>query len=105
MVFWVSNEFFHKQNKKIEDNKTENSLAFIERSVFTDRYCFAKNCYESGKMNKIEYDIYCRWHDWLCKSFDVVPRAFIYLKVDPEISYERIKKEVAMEKIVYRLNI
>ena len=83
---------FISRIKKIEDNKTENGLAFIERSVFTDRYCFAKNCYESGKMNKIEYDIYCRWHDWLCKSFDVAPKAFIYLKVDPEISYQRIKK-------------
>ena len=43
-------------------------------------------------MNKIEYDIYCRWHDWLCGSFDVKPAAFIYLRVEPEVSYERIKK-------------
>lgn len=83
---------FISRIKKVEDSKDTESLAFIERSVYTDRFCFAKNCYESGKMNKIEYDIYCRWHDWLCGSFDVKPAAFIYLRVEPEVSYERIKK-------------
>ena len=83
---------FISRIQKVEEAKKQEPLAFIERSVYTDRYCFAKNCYESGKMNKIEYDIYCRWHDWLLGSFDVAPKAFIYLRVDPEVSYERIKK-------------
>ena len=83
------NSFISRIQKIQNDSK---KVKFIERSVYTDRNCFAKNCYESGKMNKIEYDIYTRWHDWLCKEFKVKPSAFIYLKTDPTVSLERIQK-------------
>ena len=43
-------------------------------------------------MTKIEYDIYCRWHDWLCSEFKMKPTAFIYLKTDPSTSLQRIEK-------------
>ena len=83
------NSFISRIQKIQNDSK---KVKFIERSVYTDRNCFAKNCYESGKMNKIEYDIYTRWHDWLCKEFKVKPSAFIYLKTNPTVSLERIQK-------------
>jgi len=71
-------------------NKNEKEINFIERSVFTDRYCFAKNCVESGVMTKIEYDIYCKWHDWLVESFSVEADGFIYLKATPTVCNIRI---------------
>ena len=79
--------------KSIEDAE-ENTLTFIERSVYTDQICFAKNCYDSGNMTKIEYDIYTRWHVWLLEKFGFKMRreAFIYLRAPPEISEQRIKK-------------
>lgn len=79
--------------KSIED-APDNSLMFIERSVYTDQKCFAKNCYDSGKMTKIEYDIYMRWHAWLLDKFKFNDRAeaFIYLRTSPDISLERIQK-------------
>jgi deoxyadenosine/deoxycytidine kinase len=64
----------------------------VERSIFTDKNVFAKTCYENGKMNNIEWSDYCSWFDWLSDSFDIKPRGFIYLRADPEINYERIKK-------------
>jgi len=64
----------------------------IERSIFTDRNVFAKTCYENGKMNDIEWTDYCSWFDWLADTFNIKPTGFIYLRADPEISYERIKK-------------
>lgn len=73
-------------------------IKFIERSVFTDKICFAKNCYENGKMTKLEYGIYDNWHSWLCEKFDVKPRYFIYLRTTPEISEERIKKRSRNEE-------
>ena len=73
---------------RIEQNRS--NINIIERSVFTDRHCFAKNCYESGKMNKIEYDIYCKWSDWLVDTFDINPTGYIYLHVSPEICCDRI---------------
>lgn len=61
----------------------------IERSVFTDRNVFAKTCHETGKMNDIEWADYCEWFDWL--ATDVKPSGYVYLRCDPEVSYERIK--------------
>jgi len=82
---------FISRIQKIRAEKN-NKIKFIERSVYTDKYCFANNCYENGKMTKIEFDIYNRWHNWLCDMFKIQPTAFIYLKTKPEISLERIKK-------------
>jgi deoxyadenosine/deoxycytidine kinase len=82
---------FISRIKKIKDNHNP-TINFIERSVFTDKYCFANNCYKNGTMTKIEYDIYVKWHDWLCEEFKMKPTGFIYLKTSPEISHERINK-------------
>jgi deoxyadenosine/deoxycytidine kinase len=64
----------------------------VERSIFTDRNVFAKTCHENGKMNDIEWTDYCLWFDWLADTFNIKPTGFIYLRANPEISYERIKK-------------
>ena len=86
------NKIENSKNGSNGENGEDSKIYFIERSVFTDKYCFALNCYESGKMNKIEYDIYCKWHEWLVDKFDVMPDAYIYLRTSPEISFERMKK-------------
>ena len=67
-------------------------LLFVERSIYTDKNCFAENCYESGKMSKLEYDVYCKWNNWLSDEFDVRPDAYIYLRCYPNVNYDRIEK-------------
>ena len=71
---------------------------FIERSIFTDRNCFALNCYEMGKINKMEWEIYTDWFNWLSNEFDVKPDGYIYLKVQPNICLERINKRNRQEE-------
>ena len=71
---------------------------FVERSVYTDRYVFAENCFENSNMTKMEYDIYCKWNDWLSDKFELVPSAYIYLKCDPETASERIMKRARTEE-------
>ena len=74
-------------------NMPKTGFNFIERSILSDKI-FSKNCYEGNNMNKIEFDVYTRWSDWLkdklCNNIDAV----IYLKTTPEISNERIKKRL-----------
>lgn len=70
-------------------------LRFSERSVYTDIYVFAENCYLSGKMNKVEWDLYNSWYKWLTTSKvadRIEPDGFIYVRADPEKSMERLKK-------------
>lgn len=68
-----------------------NQVNFIERSIFSDRI-FAINCYNSGKMNKIEFDVYERWSKWLASELCDKIDAIIYLRSTPEVSAERIKE-------------
>ena len=84
----------HRIQQTLESIKASGRepLLLVERSIYTDRHCFAKNCYESGKMTKMEYDIYCKWNDWLSEQFNLRPEAYIYLRCAPEENVARIAK-------------
>lgn len=62
----------------------------LERSVFSDRYCFAKNCFEMGVMNSLEWALYQEWFTWLIDNQNYTPHGFIYLQTNPEICYQRM---------------
>ena len=67
-----------------------NSIIITERSLFTDKYVFAQMLYDSKKMEKIEYEIYNKWFN---SMIDLAPLSkVIYLKTEPDVSYNRIKK-------------
>jgi deoxyadenosine/deoxycytidine kinase len=65
---------------------------FVERSVYTDRNIFAQTCREDGFIGDIEWDDYVSWFDWLTSEFKISPMGFVYLRCEPEVSFERIKK-------------
>jgi deoxyadenosine/deoxycytidine kinase len=70
----------------------------LERSVYSDRYCFAKNAYETGKMNALEWKLYQEWFSWLVDGYTYKPDGFIYLQTDPEICYKRLLKRNRSEE-------
>lgn len=72
--------------------KNKEAVQIIERSVYADRYCFARNCYEMGMMSALEWKLYQEWFAWLVDTYTAKPAGFIYLRVDPEICYQRILK-------------
>lgn len=93
----IQEESQHPDNIILVDSNNEASgnveqLLLVERSIYTDRYCFARNCYQSGKMTKLEYDIYCKWNEWLSEQFKLRPQGYIYLRCDPQVNVERIRK-------------
>lgn len=63
----------------------------LERSVYSDRYVFAKNCFEMGLMSALEWQLYQDWFTWLVDNYTHRPTGFIYLRTSPEVCYERIK--------------
>ena len=79
---------------KLISNPQEKSIRFLERSILTDKNVFAKALYESGEMSNIEWKMYLEWSEWIYKEIEekVGPHdGIIYIRCDPQISYNRVK--------------
>lgn len=72
----------------IEENP--NTIVITERSLFTDKFVFAKMLYDSNKIESVEYQIYLRWFDTFAKDFPIA--GTIYVKTDPTMCHTRIAK-------------
>jgi deoxyadenosine/deoxycytidine kinase len=69
--------------------KENYDIIITERSIYTDKYVFAKSLYDLKKMNAIEYQIYLMWFDEfsdIIKSMKIV-----YIRTTPEICDMRVK--------------
>ncbi len=80
------------------DKSDRPSTKILERSVYSDRFCFAKNCFEAGLMSSLEWQIYQDWFEWLVGSYMPQPSGFIYLRTSPQISHERLTKRNRSEE-------
>src|SRR3990167_2260813 len=78
--------------------KTEKEFMVLERSVYSDRYCFAKNCFEMGTMSALEWHLYKDWFAWLVEQYTPKPHGFIYLKTDAEVCFNRLVKRNRLEE-------
>ena len=81
-----------RAREHINLQKQDSITHIAERSLYSGHYCFALNSYEQGFMSALEWEIYLQWFSWLVHNKCQVPNGFIYLRVDPSIAYERIKK-------------
>ena len=74
--------------KAMKENK--NAIIISERSLFTDRYVFAKMLYDQKKIEDVNYQIYLKWFDEFANDFPV--NNVIYVNADPSVCYQRINK-------------
>jgi len=88
----LDNEKINKQNKYI---------IITERSLYTDKFVFAKMLYDQGKIEDVMYQIYLNWFDEFAKDFPV--NDVIYVNTDPTKCYERIHKRARVGEEVIPL--
>lgn len=83
----------------VATNKAENRVIFVERSIFSDKHVFAKNCHLTGLMNKIEWDLYNSWFSWI-QNYVSLPEdtVYLYLRCQPDTSFERTTKRNRKEE-------
>ena len=76
--------------------------AICERTVETDRNCFAKELYESGNISSLEWQLYDQWFCWLTKksncSYMHRPAGVVYLRCTPGVCQQRIQKRERAEE-------
>jgi deoxyadenosine/deoxycytidine kinase len=76
-------------------------INIVERSIFSDRKIFAESLHSSGKMTDTEWEMYCQWWNWLseeCFRRIGKPSGYIYLRVDPQVAYDRMNKRNRSEE-------
>ena len=84
--------------------QTHPQRQILERSVYCDRYCFAKNCFETGTMSDLEWQIYTDWFSWLVTNYTQPPSGFIYIRTNPEVCYELLIKRNRSEEATIPLS-
>ena len=70
---------------------TDRNRVLLERSIYCDRYVFAKNCYETGLFSETEYQLYCSMWDFTVSHYCDEPDAILYLRTPAEVCMERIR--------------
>jgi deoxyadenosine/deoxycytidine kinase len=91
--------FVSRVQAQIEQEMVSNKdIQILERSVYCDRFCFAKNCFEEGHINTLEWAIYKEWFAWLVEKCITPPDGFIYLQTSPKGCFKRLKKRNRSEE-------
>jgi len=86
---------------KDEGKDSKKYIIITERSLYTDKYVFAKMLYDQGKIEDVKYQIYLNWFDEFAKDFPV--NDVIYVNTDPKKCYERIHKRARVGEEVIPL--
>lgn len=74
-----------------------NPFAIIDRSIYEDRYVFAKIAYKHGALSDLEWSIYQEWFAWLIQH-SPKPNGFIYLRAAPEVTIARMQERGRTEE-------
>ena len=76
--------------KRAYEENPKNTIIITERSVYTDRYVFAKMLYDNKKIEEVEYQIYLKWFNEFISELPIF--AMVYLHTTPEVSHARVLK-------------
>jgi deoxyadenosine/deoxycytidine kinase len=76
--------------EKIKNQNSEEFVIITERSLYTDKYVFAKMLHDQGKIEDVCYQIYLNWFDEFAKDFPI--NYSVYVNTEPQKCYERIHK-------------
>ena len=77
----------------------EVAVKLMERSLYSERYCFVENLYRRTHLREEEYAILDEWFQYLIKSEPKVGvDLIIYLRTDPEVVFDRIQKRNRSEE-------
>jgi len=89
------------KNAKEQGLEPRKYILITERSLYTDKYVFAKMLYDQGMIEDVKYKIYLNWFDEFAKDFPV--NDVIYVSTDPKKCYERIHKRARVGEEVIPL--
>lgn len=78
---------------------SEKRVKLMERSLFSAKYCFVENLFQSSRMTEVEYAILTEWFDWLVANDNPHLDLIVYLRTDPAVCWNRIQARHRPEEI------
>jgi len=101
MMAFVSRLALLKKMIETIDPK-KNTIIITERSLYSDRYVFAKMLYDDKKIEDVEYQIYEKWFDTFVKDYPI--DHIVYIDTNPEICHFRITKRARIGENIISLD-
>ena len=78
---------------------TSDNVHVVERSIYSDRLCFATNCHEAGLLSDMEFTIYRDFHTFVAENFDALSLdGIIYIRSDPTVCKGRLHQRARPEE-------
>ena len=71
-------------------SENRNKVIISERTLLTDKYVFAKMLHKQGNISDIHFQVYLQCFNEFAKDYPI--DHIVYVKTDPEICHERIRK-------------
>ncbi len=90
---------FLSRVRLLQEVDQEADFVFIERSIWSDKMIFAKNCFEQGIMTEIEWNLYNEWFSWMEKLSTPKEMTFLYLRTSPEVTKGRMIQRQRTEEL------
>lgn len=90
MMAYISRLKILRDTIKSIENIKEKFIIITERSLYTDKFVFAKMLHDQKKIEDVCYEIYLNWFEEFAKDFPI--NYSIYVKTDPDKCYNRIHK-------------
>ncbi|XP_064414554.1 thymidine kinase 2, mitochondrial isoform X2 [Latimeria chalumnae] len=81
-------------------NPLVSPVRVMERSIYSAKYIFVENLYQSGKMAGVDYAVLTEWFEWIIKNLDIHLDLIVYLQTTPETCHERLKLRCREEEKV-----
>ncbi|CAN8000588.1 unnamed protein product, partial [Ixodes hexagonus] len=74
------------------------SVKLMERSLQSARYVFVENLCQNGLMDPLEHSILDQWFQWIVRNERVALDLIVYLRTEPEVALERIRRRKRPEE-------
>ncbi|XP_064642733.1 thymidine kinase 2, mitochondrial-like [Lineus longissimus] len=82
----------------IHTRKVDAPVKLMERSIYSARACFCENLHDAGLMPGIDYEVLNEWYLWIVQKKTAPVDLVVYLRTDPEVCQERIRRRNRLEE-------
>ncbi|XP_063616959.1 deoxynucleoside kinase-like isoform X1 [Cydia splendana] len=77
---------------------TATPVKLMERSLYSARYCFVEHMHRSGTLHPAQFSVLDEWFRFIHNEIPIQADLIVYLKTNPVIAHERIKKRARSEE-------